>query len=387
MRILSGKYKFKKINIYKNINFNPISSFLKNNIFNILENKVNWEESVVVDLFFGTGSLGLESLSKNSKFVYFNDVNNDNCKILEKLLISLNDKNNEVNNLNYYQFLLKIKQINKKIDIIFLDPPFKKKEIVVDVLEILDKENLMNKNGFIIILSPIKREFDKFKNLELVLEKKYSKNFVYFLKFNINKNKTKENEFNNSKILIISGPSGVGKKQIIKNLINKKELNLFYSISTTTRNMRIDEINKKDYNFVSTEYFEEKINSNSFLEYAKFLNNYYGTLKSTVKELQNKNKNVLLEIEIIGALEIKKKIPNAIWVYIFPPTIEDLKIRLKKRGTESKEQIEERFSKAKKEIRFISTNNYCDLQVFNIKIEDTTNEIFDFLKFKFKNEI
>ncbi|MDD3392405.1 MAG: guanylate kinase [Bacilli bacterium] len=158
--------------------------------------------------------------------------------------------------------------------------------------------------------------------------------------------------------IIISGPSGVGKGTICQSLIaNNPQIKL--SVSATTREKRKGEINGVNYYFLTKEAFEKDIAKGEFLEYAIVHNNeYYGTPKSFVlSELQNGH-DIILEIDINGALQIKKQFPNALFIFIMPPTIEELKSRLLKRGTESKEKLVDRFKNAYKEINEIDKYNY-----------------------------
>ena len=149
-------------------------------------------------------------------------------------------------------------------------------------------------------------------------------------------------------LLVLSGPSGTGKGTICKEILNKnKEIRC--SISATTRSPRLGEINGVNYWFTSKKDFCEMIENDELLEWAEVYDNYYGT---PVKKLQDmlKDNDVILEIDIQGALQIKKKFPNAVLIYILPPSIEELIKRLHDRGTDSLEVIEKRLSLAREEI-------------------------------------
>jgi len=140
------------------------------------------------------------------------------------------------------------------------------------------------------------------------------------------------------KLFIISGSSGVGKGTIIKELLKKAE-NLSLSVSSTTRKPREGEIHGKNYYFMTREDFENSVKNDEFLEWAEFSSNKYGTSKKAVEELLNKGINVLLEIEVQGALQVKRKIPEAVLIFILPPSREELEKRLRGRGTESEEAV------------------------------------------------
>ena len=173
-------------------------------------------------------------------------------------------------------------------------------------------------------------------------------------------------------LIVISGPSGCGKGTICSELIKNNE-NLVISTSATTRSPRDGEVNGIDYFFISKEEFEEKINNNEFLEFAKVHHdNYYGTLKNKVLSNIDKGIDVILEIDIEGALQINNTMPEAIFIFILPPSMKELKRRLINRKTESKEQIIDRFKKAYQEINEISKYNYV---VINDEIDIAVNKI------------
>ncbi len=150
---------------------------------------------------------------------------------------------------------------------------------------------------------------------------------------------------NRGVLTIISGFSGVGKGTLVKELLNKYD-NYALSVSATTRSMRPGEEEGKSYFFMSVPEFEEKIEKNELLEYAKYVNNYYGTPRKYVEEMLNSGKDVLLEIEIQGARQIKKLMPDALTIFIMPPTADTLKERLIGRNTETMDVIEERLKRA-----------------------------------------
>lgn len=172
--------------------------------------------------------------------------------------------------------------------------------------------------------------------------------------------------------IVISGPSGAGKSTITKELIQSNN-NLKLSISMTTRKPRIGEVDGREYYFVSEEEFKENIRNNNFLEYAiVHHDNYYGTPKASVEKYLTKGRDVILEIDINGALQIKENHKKAIFIFVLPPNMEELKRRLIKRGTESKEKILERFKTAYREINEITNYNYV---IINDDLEIAVNKV------------
>jgi len=169
-----------------------------------------------------------------------------------------------------------------------------------------------------------------------------------------------DSDTNKGMLIVISGPSGVGKGTLCNLLINRMD-NLFLSISATTRPPRHGEINGKDYIFMSREVFEEKIKNGEFLEWAKVYNNYYGTPKDIVYRQLREGKDVILEIDIQGAAQVKKNYPQGVFIFISPPSIEELKKRIINRGSDSKSAIELRMKCAADEIRAASEYDYIVL--------------------------
>lgn len=172
-------------------------------------------------------------------------------------------------------------------------------------------------------------------------------------------------------LIIISGPSGSGKDSICERLKEYKD-DFWLSISCTTRKPRNGEENGVNYFFMNEEEFENDIKNNMFLEHAKYNGCYYGTPKNRVNEYLNRGIDVILVIEVQGALEIKHKVPEAIFIFIMPPTMKDLVIRLQNRGTETNDKIIERFKKAYKEINEISKYNYV---VVNDELDKATRKV------------
>ncbi len=176
---------------------------------------------------------------------------------------------------------------------------------------------------------------------------------------------------NKGLLIVVSGPSGAGKDTICQKLI-KENSNIWMSVSMTTRKPRPLEKDGVDYFFVSSEEFENKINDNTFLEYASYNDNYYGTPKDKVEEKLNEGKDVILVIDINGAINIKKIIPSALFIFIMPPDMETLKNRLISRKTESKDKVVKRFITAYNEVNNYKKYNYV---VVNDKVEDAVNKV------------
>ena len=176
---------------------------------------------------------------------------------------------------------------------------------------------------------------------------------------------------NKGLLIVVSGPSGAGKDTICQKLI-KDDSNIWMSVSMTTRKPRPLEKDGVDYFFVSSEEFENKINDNTFLEYASYNDNYYGTPKDKVEEKLNEGKDVILVIDINGAVNIKKIIPSALFIFIMPPDMETLKNRLIGRKTESKDKVVQRFITAYNEVNNYKKYNYV---VVNDKVEDAVNKV------------
>lgn len=172
------------------------------------------------------------------------------------------------------------------------------------------------------------------------------------------------------KFIVVSGPSGVGKGTICNRLIN--ELNAWYSVSTTTRNPRVGEIDGINYFFISRDEFEEKIKNGEFLEYNLYNGNYYGTSKEIVINKINQGINVFSEIDVNGARNIKKIFPDALLIYIAPPSIDDLRERLIGRGTESIDKINERLKIAEEELKQV---DFYDYVVVNDDLDKAIDEV------------
>jgi guanylate kinase len=175
-------------------------------------------------------------------------------------------------------------------------------------------------------------------------------------------------------IVLISGPSGVGKGTILKELINNKAINLTFSVSMTTRAKREKEVHGEHYFFVSQEEFAANLKRDNFLEHATFVGNSYGTPKDYVLNLLNEGKNVLIEIEVKGAKTLISKVDpkDIISFYIMPPSVDDLIYRLKHRGTEDDATIMRRAEQFKDEIKY---KNQYDHAVVNDDLETCIKEV------------
>ena len=178
-------------------------------------------------------------------------------------------------------------------------------------------------------------------------------------------------------LVVLSGPSGVGKGTIRKALFEMPEQEFVYSVSMTTRPPREGEIDGVDYYFVSREEFERQIAAGNMLEYAEFVGNYYGTPKDKVEEQLNAGKEVILEIEVNGALQVREKCKDAVFVFIVPPTRQALYDRLINRGTESEEVILARIAKANKEFRLAHQYDYI---VVNDEVYNAADRIMAIIR-------
>lgn len=172
-------------------------------------------------------------------------------------------------------------------------------------------------------------------------------------------------------LIVISGPSGTGKGTVCKKLLSS-EKDMKISISATTREARNGEVDGISYYFTDKDTFEKQIGEDEFLEYAKVYDNYYGTPKRYVIDEINKGNNVLLEIDIQGALQVKEKYPEGLFIFILPPSMKELKKRIVGRGTESEKAIEKRFKSAFDEIDYIKEYDYF---VINDEVEAAVERI------------
>jgi len=184
---------------------------------------------------------------------------------------------------------------------------------------------------------------------------------------------------NKGKLIVFSAPSGSGKTTIVKHLLGREDLNLEFSISAASREPRGEEINGKDYYFISTEEFKKHIKSEDFIEWEEvYRDNFYGTLKSEVERIWALGKNVIFDIDVAGGLRIKSKFPEqTLAVFVKPPSIDELKIRLKKRSTESDDKINMRIAKASVEL---ATAPQFDKIIKNYDLDIAKEEAYQLVK-------
>ena len=180
-------------------------------------------------------------------------------------------------------------------------------------------------------------------------------------------------------LIIMSGPSGVGKGTIRQEIMKDSSLNLFYSVSMTTRNPRVGEVDGRDYYFVTKEEFQKNIDNGNLLEWAEFVGNRYGTPKDKVESMRDKGYNVLLEIEVNGTEQVLSKCKgddDVISIFLVPPSLEELENRIRGRSTETDEVIKKRLNKATRELKL--QNNYKYV-VMNDDLNRACNEIKDII--------
>ncbi len=194
---------------------------------------------------------------------------------------------------------------------------------------------------------------------------------------------------NKGKLLVFSAPSGSGKTTIVRHLLSLDHLNLEFSISATSRTKREGEKDGTDYYFISTDEFKKKIKNDEFLEWEEvYRDNFYGTLKTEVERIWNQGKHVIFDIDVVGGLRIKKKFPEeTLAVFVKPPSVDELKIRLKKRSTESDDKINMRIAKASVEMatapQFDTIIKNYDL---DIALEEAETLVADFIGVKNKGK-
>ena len=181
------------------------------------------------------------------------------------------------------------------------------------------------------------------------------------------------------KLIVFSAPSGSGKTTIVRHLLSKEDLNLEFSISAASRASRGEEVNGKDYYFMSPEEFKKHIKNEDFLEWEEvYRDNFYGTLKSEVERIWAKGKNVIFDIDVAGGLRIKHKFPEeTLAVFVKPPSVDELKRRLKERSTESEDKINMRIAKASVEL---ATAPQFDVIIKNYDLEIALEEAYQLVK-------
>lgn len=159
-------------------------------------------------------------------------------------------------------------------------------------------------------------------------------------------------------LFVFSGPSGVGKGTLKAKLFEEFADRIAYSVSATTRGPREGEVDGRDYFFISRQEFERRVKNNEFLEHAEFAGNCYGTPRAYVEKLLDSGMNVVLEIDVQGALQVMKSMPECVSVFILPPSFEELEHRLRGRGTETEEKVRERLETAKRELPYAPQYDY-----------------------------
>lgn len=178
-------------------------------------------------------------------------------------------------------------------------------------------------------------------------------------------------------LIVLSGPSGVGKGTVRKAIFDQPGNDFQYSISMTTRKPRLGEVNGKDYFFVSKEEFEQKIQAGEMLEYAKYVDNYYGTPLKWINDTLDAGKDVFLEIEVNGAMQVRSKSPNGVFIFLTPPDLMELKQRLIHRGTDSMEVINKRIKKAFGEIEMMQNYDYA---VVNDEVPNAVEKVKEIIR-------
>lgn len=178
-------------------------------------------------------------------------------------------------------------------------------------------------------------------------------------------------------LIVLSGPSGVGKGTVRKEIFDSDDNDFQYSVSMTTRQMRPGEVDGKDYYFVSKEEFEDEIKSGGMLEYAKYVDNYYGTPLNYVNETLDSGKDVFLEIEVNGAMQVRAKCPDGVFVFLTPPDLMELKQRLIHRGTDAMDVINKRIEKAVGEIKMMQNYDYA---VVNDQVQNAVEKIKNIIR-------
>ena len=175
---------------------------------------------------------------------------------------------------------------------------------------------------------------------------------------------------NKGMLIVVSGPSGCGKGTVLAEIL--KSDRIFYSVSATTRSPRPGETDGVNYYFLTKEKFEQLIEENGMLEYASYCGNYYGTPKKPVEDMLEQGKHVILEIEVQGAMKVMEKCPEAVFVFILPPSLKELERRLNKRGTEAEDVIKKRLSEAAGEIKQAYKYNYA---VINGELSEAVDDL------------
>jgi guanylate kinase len=180
-------------------------------------------------------------------------------------------------------------------------------------------------------------------------------------------------------LIVVSGPAGSGKGTVVSHLLNTYPDAFFYSVSATTRAPRVGEEHGKQYYFITKEDFEKRIAEGQMLEYAQYCGNYYGTPKQEILDQLAQGRNVILEIEVQGALRVKELMPQALLVMILPPDYQTLQARLRGRGTNTEEDIQNRLARAKEELELIANYDYL-LPNENQKSDVAAERLYEIVK-------
>lgn len=182
-------------------------------------------------------------------------------------------------------------------------------------------------------------------------------------------------------VFIFSGPSGCGKSTVLGEVLDRLE-HSYFSVSDTTRKPRIGEQDGVNYHFIEREEFIDLISKDEFLEHAEYVGNFYGTPKTPIEEHVEAGDDVILDIEVQGALQVMKKRPDAVSIFIAPPSLEELEERLRNRGTDNEDKIQGRMARAREEMLLIPNYDYV---VINDDVSKAVNEILEIIK-KTKSE-
>lgn len=173
------------------------------------------------------------------------------------------------------------------------------------------------------------------------------------------------------RVYIISAPSGTGKSTVIQRLMKTRK-DLYFSVSATTRTPRPEEIDGSSYMFLSHEQFSELLRQDEFLEYAEYVGNYYGTPKKPVFDHIKRGNDIILDIDVVGCRQVKKVMPEAITIFLIPPSLEELELRLRTRATDPEERIRKRMERAKTELSEKGTYDYV---IVNDSVDEAAQEI------------
>ena len=177
------------------------------------------------------------------------------------------------------------------------------------------------------------------------------------------------------KLFVISGPSGAGKSTVVFKALEGRD-DICFSVSATTRKPRPGEVDGREYFFITKEKFEQMIAENAFIEYAQYVENYYGTPRAYVEDRLNAGQDVILEIEVQGAMLVKKQYPDAVTIFVAPPSAKELKRRLTGRGTETAEVIEGRMKRAAEEAKLMG---FYDYLLINDDLQESTDQLHELI--------